>query len=98
MSKFLIEAIGLIRSDMERANLRLIGQMPPLVTIQFTTVEDEARYHQYVLHSTTKEAAMSFARDNRTMLRPDCLCSISGIEVRVSSDQRVDDMVRRLFK
>lgn len=97
--KRLIRAIEILREDMEDANVRLLGRMPPLVTIQLQEAMDEARYFNFLRTKANSEESLQYLnRHQQTKFRPDVFGTIAGVDVRITSDHRIDDIVRRNFK
>lgn len=100
--KLLVEAMEMLRAEMERANVRLDGRMLPLITIQFTATEDEAIFHAYLRAEMQNQDMFQMLRDHRRAhhegLRRNCIASIAGLNIRLSSDDRIDDFVSRLLK
>lgn len=96
MSQALIKAIGIIRDDLRCADVMHRGTIPPLVTIQLVGVREQARYLNYV-HANSPP--MIFDRQIRpSSYRHDVSATIDGVDVRITSDQRIDEIVRLHFK
>lgn len=89
-----VAAISRISDCIKCANINTRGKMPVLVTVQFVDSRDEAEFYSWLKMG---KQMIDYSPLRVSPLR-DCQFFIDGLSVRLSSDQRVDDAVRRLFK
>lgn len=97
MSKAFLNAIDIIKHEIGKSGVNFSGQVPPLITVQLATSWDEGRFYDFLRH----ELDGSYVFDNGRMgssLRANTQLTVSGVGVRITSDQRIDDIIRRNFK
>lgn len=95
MSKQFMDAIGMIDDDIRRSGVVPHGRLPTLITIQFQEKNDEVRFYSWL--KSQKEMIDCDPRHIGS-LRENCQFVVSGMAVRLTSDRRIDDIVRSHFK
>lgn len=95
MSHAIEDAMSLIHSVSRAAS-----SGTPLVTIQFKTPLDEARFYEFIRDRLPAEMFNSLTQSSlrETMGRANVQAVISGVPVRITSDARIDEVVRLNFK
>lgn len=91
------QAIVSIRAEMDRAGVSFGGQLPPLITIQFATLFDEGRFYDHLRNDMRSSPVFDAARVGSS-LRSNTQLAIAGIGIRLTSDSRIDDFVKRHLK